>query len=180
MYNLIFRLGELYALNQNNDSALYWYNKIISDNPNHQLHYLCKTRLSLLKTNKLYDYLDGKDSLKLEILISLNNEEYNYNSLPIILDILQNLNVDYKKSLTIFKKTFIVNNIESSYASFKLSQYMLVNGDYVNARKYAALSLRYKAGNIFITAMQSQFEKANWFYKNSNIFMDKFVYATQQ
>ncbi|MCK7524803.1 MAG: hypothetical protein MZV64_47955 [Ignavibacteriales bacterium] len=146
-----------------NDSASYYYKKIIEDNPNHQLNYLCNTRLSLLEENKLHEYLDGSDSLKLKVLISLNEQDYNYHSLPIIVDILQNQNIDYKKSLSIFNKTFIVNNIESSYAAFKLSQYMLENYDFVNARKYAALSLRYKERNIFLTAMQAQFEKASWF-----------------
>jgi hypothetical protein len=178
--NMIFRLAELYSLNMQNDSASYYYKKIIEENPNHQLNYLCNTRLSLIEENKLHEYLDGSDSLKLKILISLNEKEYNYHSLPIIVDILQNQNIDYKKSLSIFNKTFIVNNIESSYAAFKLSQYMLGNYDFVNARKYAALSLRYKERNIFLTSMQAQFEKASWFLKNSNQVMDKFVYATAQ
>ena len=88
----------------------------------------------------------AKDSLKLDILISLNDKEYNYNSLPIIIDLLQSRKADYKKSLSIFNKTFIVENIESSFAAFKLSQYMMANSDYVNSRKYAALSIRYKNG----------------------------------
>jgi hypothetical protein len=176
--NMIFRLAELYSQNMQNDSASYYYKKIIEDNPNHQLNYLCNTRLSLLEENKLHEYLDGSDSLKLKVLISLNEQDYNYHSLPIIVDILQNQNIDYKKSLSIFNKTFIVNSIESSYAAFKLSKYMLGNYDFVNARKYAALSLRYKERNIFLTVMQTQFEKASWFLKNSNQVMDKFVHAT--
>ena len=82
--NMIFRLAELYSLNMQNDSAAYYYKKIIEDNPNHQLNYLCNTRLSLLEENKLHEYLDGSDSLKLKVLISLNEQDYNYHSLPII------------------------------------------------------------------------------------------------
>jgi hypothetical protein len=167
-HNMIFRLGDLYALNFEYDSASIWYNKIVKDSPNHQLNYLSNTRLSLIEYNKLQEYLDGSDSLKLEVLISLNNKIYNYGSLPIIIDLLRNQNIDYKKSLSIFNKTFIVDNIQSSYAAFKLSQFMLDNNDYVNARKYAALSLRFKNGNLFFSAMQEQFEKAIWFFKNSN------------
>ncbi len=138
------------------------------------------TRLKLLKENKLYEYLNGSDSLKLKILITLNEKEYNYHSLPIIADILQNQSIDYRKSLTIFNKTFIVNKLESSYAAFKLSQYMLENFDFVNARKYAALSLRYKENNMFYTSMRAQYKKSSWFIKNSNQVMDKFVYSTEQ
>jgi hypothetical protein len=177
-HNMIFRLGDLYALNFEYDSASIWYNKIVKDSPNHQLNYLSNTRLSLIEYNKLQEYLDGSDSLKLEVLISLNNKIYNYGSLPIIIDLLRNQNIDYKKSLSIFNKTFIVDNIQSSYAAFKLSQFMLDNNDYVNARKYAALSLRFKNGNLFFSAMQEQFEKAIWFFKNSNQVLDDFKYVT--
>lgn len=83
---MVFRLAELYALNFNNESASFWFSKIIYENPNHQLVYLSKTRLGLLSANKLFEYIDGEDSLKLNILISLNGKEYNYSSLPIIMD----------------------------------------------------------------------------------------------
>ena len=79
--NMIFRLAELYSLNMQNDSAAYYYKKIIEENPNHQLNYLCNTRLSLLDENKLHEYLDGSDSLKLKVLISLNEQDYNYHPL---------------------------------------------------------------------------------------------------
>jgi len=179
-YNMVFRLAELYALNFNTESASFWFNKIIYDNPNHQLVYLSKKRLGLLSANKLFEYIDGEDSLKLNILISLNGKEYNYSSLPIIMDLLLSRKVDYKQSLAIFNKTFIVDDIESSFAALKLSQYMLTNGDFVNARKYAALSLRYKNGNMFLNAMQDQFEKASWFVKNSSRVLDKFVYVSEK
>ncbi|HEX9251339.1 MAG TPA: hypothetical protein VF870_03810 [Ignavibacteriaceae bacterium] len=178
-HNLIFRLAELYALDLQYDSAAFYYNKIINDNVSQQLNYLCNTRLSLIEGNKLFEYVDGSDSLKLEILISLNQKEYNYNSLPIIIDLIQNQNIDYKKSLSIFNKRFIVNNIISSFAAFRLSNYMLANNDFINARKYAALSLRYKENNMFYTAMQEQFEKADWLVKNSIKFLDKFVYVSK-
>lgn len=176
-YNMLFKLGELYTLNFVNDSAANCFEKIISENPNHQLKYLSNTRLSLLQSNRLKEYLEGSDSLKLSILIELNDEHYQYNSIPIIIDLLNNLKVDYKASLSIFNKTFIVDNLESSYAAFKLSEYMLDNIDYVNARKYAALSLRIKDQNIFYTALQEQYKKANWFLRNADQVEDKFVYS---
>lgn len=154
---------------------MFW--KIISENPNHQLKYLSNTRLSLLQSNRLKEYLEGSDSLKLSILIELNDEHYQYNSIPIIIDLLNNLKVDYKASLSIFNKTFIVDNLESSYAAFKLSEYMLDNNDYVNSRKYAALSLRIKDQNIFYTALQEQYKKTNWFLRNADQVEDKFVYS---
>ena len=176
-YNLIFKLGDLRALNYENDSAIYYYNKIISANPNHQLKYLSTTRLNLLQRNRLIEYLEGSDSLKLELLKELNDKQYHYSSLSIIIDLLSNLKVDYKASLGIFNKAFIVDNLESSYSAFKLSQYMLENNDYVNARKYAALSLRIKDQNLFYKAMQEQFIKSKWFLKNGYQVLDKFKFS---
>lgn len=162
--NLIFRLGDLYALDYQNDSSAYWYNKIVFANPNFHFNYLIGVRLSLLEENNLKIYLTENDSIKLEILTDLNDSNYNYNSIPVIIDLLQSQKVNYDISLSIFNKTFIVDNLESSYAAFKLSQYMLANLDFANGRKYAALSLRFAKGNPFFVVMKKNFEKANFFF----------------
>ncbi len=172
--HLIFRLGDLYASNQQDDSSTYWFNKVVIENPNHQLNYLSSSRLSLLEVNKLKKYLNGKDSLRLKILIELNRNQYHYNSVPIIVDLLKHQSANYKSSLSIFNKTFIVDNLESSYAAFKISQYMLSNGDYINGRKYAALSLRFKDNNPFYISMKENFEKANWLYVNASDVLESF------
>ncbi len=176
--NLYFRLGDMYSLNGNNSQAANYFGKIINDNPNYQLNYLSETRLSLIQIKKLNEYLNGSDSLKLKILIDLNEKKYNYNSIPIITNLFRNQKVDYRQTLKIFNKTFIVDNIRNSYAAFCLSEYMLENYDYINARKYSALSLRVNEGNIFYTAMYQQFKKANWFYKNANQISEGFVYTS--
>jgi hypothetical protein len=177
--NLYLRLGDLHALSSNDSSASSCYQKIIIDNPNHQLNYLCKTRLNLLPIHKLKEYLDGNDSLKLKILIDLNENKYEYNSIPIIVDLLNNQKVNYSKAIKIFNKTFIVDNIESSFAAFKLSEYMLEKNDYINSRKYAALSLRVKDKNIFYKAINQQFKKADWFIKNANKVLNSFNYVSE-
>ena len=173
-YNLVFRLGDLYARNQQNDSSTYCFNRLVTENPNHQLNYLSSTRLSLLEENKLDEYLQGKDSLRLKILIDLNSDKYDYTSIPIIVDLLKYQRGDYRSSLSIFSKTFVVDNLESSYAAFKISQYMLANGDYINGRKYAALSLRFKDKNPFYSALKENFEKANWLFANASDVLESF------
>lgn len=176
-HNMIFRLAELYAIDLQNDSAVHYYKKIIEDEPNYQLISLANTRLKLLKANNLQEYIQGNDSSRFKILVVLNEKEYEYSSIPIIIELMKNLRIDYQKSLGIFNKTFIVNNIESSYAAFKLSEYMLENTDYINARKYAALSLRFKEDNIFYQVMQMQFRKSSWFIKNANKLLDNFIFV---
>ena len=69
--------------------------------------------------------------------------------------------------------------MESSYAAYKLSQYMLENFDYINARKYAALSLRVKEYNPFYIVMQEHFNKTNWFYKNADRTSEKIVFVSK-
>jgi tetratricopeptide (TPR) repeat protein len=167
--NLIFRLGDLYAIDNQNDPSVNLYNEILYANPNYHFDYLIKTRLSLIEKNKLQTYLIENDSVKLELLIELNDSSCNYNSIPIILGLLESQKNNYNKSLSIFNKTFIVDNLESSFAAFKLSQYMLRNLDFANGRKYAALSLRFKYENPFYSIMKENFEKANSFFINKKI-----------
>ncbi|HCY77829.1 MAG TPA: hypothetical protein DHV28_18115 [Ignavibacteriales bacterium] len=176
-HNMIFRLAELYAINLQNDSAAYYYKKIVEDEPNYQLINLANTRLKLLEANNLQEYIKGNDSLRFKMLVVLNEKVYEYSSIPIIIELMENLNIDYQKSLIVFNKTFIVENIESSIAAYKLSEYMFENSDYVNAKKYAALSLRFKEDNIFYKAMQMQFKKSNWFVKNANKLLDNFIFV---
>jgi hypothetical protein len=168
----------LYASNQQIDSSLLCFNELVDANPNQVLNYLSSTRLSLLKENKLRTYLDGENSLKLNLLVELNRNQYHYNSLPIIIDLIFFQKVNYKASLSIFNKTFTVDNLESSYAAYKLSQFMLENEDYINARKYAALSLRVKEGNSFYTAMLEHYKKTNWFFKNARKVLGSFTFDT--
>jgi len=166
-HNLIFRLGDLYAMDKQNELSASIYNKIVVANPNYRFNYLVRTRLDLFQRSKLFEYLDETDSVKLKLLIELNDSSYRYNSIPILIDILKLRKFNYSKSLSIFNKTFIVDDIESSYAAFKLSQYMLSNFDFANGRKYAALSLRHKNENPFYAVMKKNFEKANSFFLNN-------------
>jgi len=101
-----------------------------------------------------------------EIINKLNDSTYNYNSIPVMINLSQRLKINYEEFIREFNKTFIVDNLESSYAAFKLSQYMLANLDFANGRKYAALSLRYKDKNPFYKVMKDNYQKANYFFTN--------------
>jgi len=167
-YNLKFRIADLYAMNNDIDSAKHNYEDIIKAKPHYALEFLSYTRLSLLSIDRLKDYIEGDDSTKYKTLLELNSNEYNYNSIPVLLNLIEELKIDYHTVLQSFNRTFIVSNIESSFAAYQLSKFMLKNGDYSNARKYSALSLRHKEKNPFIYAMNENFRKANWFYKDAD------------
>jgi hypothetical protein len=53
---------------------------------------------------------------------------------------------------------------------------MLENGDYIGSRKMAALSIRFKNGNPFLTAFKYNFDKATWFSLNAEKVSSTFHY----
>lgn len=166
-FYLQLRLADLLALDDQIDSARYYYTNLTSEVANYSLYFNVKTRLALLGKGLCEEYINVKDSIKYYTLLKLNEENYEYNSLPALIDLSLALNKNYTKVKKSLNKTFIVDDIESSYAAFKLSEYMMLKGDYINARKYAALCLRYREYNPFYFVMQQNFAKANWFYFNA-------------
>lgn len=164
-YLIYFRIAELSALEEKKALADINYNIILENNPSYNLTFLSKVRLNLLQRDLLKNYLEGNDSVKYNILVKLNKDSLDYNLIPVILNLSEELKLNYRQVIKNFSKTFIIDNLESSYAAYKLSRYMLANKDYPNARKYAALALRYKGHNPFYTTMKEHYEKTNWFFQ---------------
>ncbi|MEO8231082.1 MAG: hypothetical protein ABI638_02285, partial [Ignavibacteriota bacterium] len=125
--NLYFRLGDIYALSNDNTKSELCYKTLIDENPNFSLVSLSNLRLSLLEKNILKDYLNEDDSTKYSLLRQLNDSSYNFSSIPVLISLSNELKINYANFIKGFKKTFIVDNLESSYAAFKLSEYMLEN-----------------------------------------------------
>ena len=50
---------------------------------------------------------------------------------------------------------------------------MLANNDFVNAKKMAGLSLRYKSNINFNIILQEQFSKTRWFLSNGDSLLNK-------
>ncbi len=176
-FNLLFRLGDLYVQSGKIDSANSVYKKLVNYNPNFYLTMLSNVRLALIEGNQIKNYIASNDSVKYNILLNLNRDAYNYSSIPVLIDLAQVIGVEYNKFIKNFNKVFTIDNVESSYALFKLSQYMLENGDYTGSRKMAALSLRFKDKNPFIISLQQNFEKANWFSLNADKILSTFQYT---
>ncbi len=175
-FNLLFRLGDLYAQSGKIDSAAAVYKKLADYNPNYNLTMIAKVRLALIENNQIKNYAGSNDSVKYKILLNLNKNAYNYNSIPVLIDLSKQIGIEYKTFLKNFDKIFNFDSVESSYALFKLSRYMLENGDYIGSRKMAALSLRFKNGNPFLTAFKYNFDKATWFSLNAEKVSSTFHY----
>lgn len=170
-YHLKFMLADTYAHFEEIESAKRIYKYLAASNPHRQIYYLAKTRLKLIEENKLNEYILGNDSTKFEILKMINQKIYGYNTIPVLIEAAKAVKIDYKTFLKIFDKTIIVNDIPGSYAMYKLSQFMLENGDYINARKMSSLALRFKESNPFIEAIKEEFEKSQWFIYNADKFL---------
>ena len=70
--------------------------------------------------------------------------------------------------ISTFNREFEVGNYTSSYAMLKLSEYMMDNLDFIRARKIAMLAMNFKTDENFNKILKANFEKANWFYYNSD------------
>ncbi len=165
-FDLQLRLADLYTHSDQSDSAIILYNSLIEENANYNLKRLAKVRIELLNDGELKNYLSGNDSVKFNILKGINEHNYFYNSIDLLLQLAEALNIDYKTLQKIFDKTYTIDDIESSYAVYKLSQYLLEQGNYSSSRKIAALSLRFKIGNPFYNSFKQNYDKVNWFYYN--------------
>jgi tetratricopeptide (TPR) repeat protein len=175
-FNLLFVLGDLYAKNGNFNSAINIFEKLVESNPNLGIKRASLFRLKLLEQNIILDYLSDNDTLKFNVLKQLNENEYDYNTFPILISLSKSLKIDKKDFIKIFNKTFVVDDLFKSYGIFKLSQYILEIGDYSNSRKLAALSLRYKKSNPYLKALEENFDKANWFFYNADKIKSTFIY----
>ena len=175
-YNLKFKIADLYSLNNQFDLAVNNYHYLISKNPNKELVMISRVRKNLIENGLIKEYLNGNDTIMFNSVKVLNDSNYNYNSIPLLISLLEKLEIDIKDAVKYFDKAFAVNDLESSYAAFKLSEYLLKNGDYLNSRKYAALSLRYKDHNPYYFVMKENLKKATWFNNNYIELLKKFKF----
>lgn len=172
-YNLQLILADLFARIDLFDTADSIYSNIVVEFPNRRLYYLSLTRIALVESKKIKDYLDGTDFDKYSILLDLNNGKYNYASLPIIIDLSRSVNESVSLFENRINKKFVVDSYISSYAAFKLSEYLMENFDFINAKKFAGLSLRYDKDKNFYSILKENLNKTEWFNKNANLLLDK-------
>ncbi|MBT8378971.1 MAG: hypothetical protein KJN64_07065, partial [Ignavibacteria bacterium] len=172
-YNLIFRLADLLVKAGRFEEAKVNFETLKNSKPNLRLELLAQLRLILMKEEKISDYVFGSDYDKYFLLKELNLIQHNYSSIPIMINLSERLNENYKLFLSNLINKFEVKDFYSSYAALKLSQYMLQNFDYLNARKLAGLSLRYKNDNGLVEYKKENFRKAEWFHKNAGRILDE-------
>ncbi len=167
-YNLEFKLADLLAENNLNVKADSIYNRIVKQNPNRTFYYLANLRLTLIKNDSLlFNYLKGSDTEKYLILKKVNEKSTNYYAIPALINLAGSVDKEYQLFLKQFSGKIVVDDYESSFAMYRLSNFMMQNFDFYRARKMAAFSLRYKSDKNFYEILNDNYNAVNWIYKNS-------------
>ena len=162
-----FKLADIYALSDENNQAIELYQNLEHHKPNMNLQTLSNLRMVLINEGLLKEYLLADDSLKLNLLIKLNEKKYQYSSIPSIIALTKNLRIDNEKFLSIFNKPFVNFDDYSFYAFLKLSQYLVDNFDFTRARKIAALSKRLNSDKTYAEYLDNNYKMIEWFNFNS-------------
>jgi len=165
-YDLRFRLAELYVKNSELDKAKELYYYLSNAKPSRRIELLANTRIALFNDGTIENYVSGSDYDKYSILKEVNSKSYNYSSIPLMIDLSTSLDEDYQAFLQNFENDLEVKDELSSYALYKISEYMLKNYDYVNARKMAGLALRYKGNVNLLKLTEEHYKKTEWFFRN--------------
>ncbi|RKY93352.1 MAG: hypothetical protein DRQ01_04965, partial [Ignavibacteriae bacterium] len=168
-YNLMLKLADMKAKNENLEEAKILYLDLVDKNPNRRLKYIADLRMKLSEEpERLNKYLTGSDYDKYFILKELNKQEYYYFSFPVLIRLSESLQEDYNIFLKQFEKRLIVNDYHSSYGIFLLSKYMMKSFDFLLARKMAGLSMRYREDANYLNILVENYEKTEWLYANSD------------
>ena len=169
-YLLKFRLADIYGLSGNYDNASELYSILERDRPNFNLQSLSDFRIKLISVGLLKDYLLSSDSVKFKIILKLNEKQYSYSSIPVLITLAKNLRIDYEEFLSVFDKPFVQFDEYSFFAFLKLSQFISDNFDFLRARKMAALSKRLNSNDYANEYLESNYKMIEWLYFNHNNF----------
>ena len=168
-YSLELLRGDVLVRKGNFTEAKEKYFLLNSLDPDIHLSYLSKLRMNLaINTSLIQNYIVGTDSEKYVILKKYNSDSYDFASIPVLIDLANSLKIPYKEFLRIFDKNIIVNDIYSSYACYYFSEYLMEHSDYANARKVAALSLRFNSGDEIHLFLRSHLLKSEWMNYHSD------------
>ena len=173
-FGIELKLADIDFLTGNTSGADSLYRIMLIQNPNRKYFYLAKVRLSLMNSDSLLKiYLAGNNYDRFLILKDLNVINYNYSSLPVLIDLARYFNISYAIIKQMFSKPLTVNNYESSYALYKISNFMFENLDFETAQKTGALALKYNNDPDFNLFLEENIKKINWCNSNASyIFAD--------
>jgi hypothetical protein len=169
-YLLKLKLADLYGKNHSFEKAGELYKELVSEKPSLRIDFICLIRLALLEKNNslLQKYLSGSDYDKYLVLKRINNSSNKYFCFPVMIELSQRVEEDYQLFLDYFENRITVLDYWSSFAMIKLSEYMLANLDYLNARKISTVALRFNSDPVLFSFTEENQKKNEWIFQNYN------------
>ena len=167
-YRIELKLGDLYSIQNKFFKADSIYKSLNEQSPAYNYNYLSSLRIDLVKDGLVTDYLKGNDFDKYIILKDMNLVKYNYNSIPVLIELSESFNEGYNIFIKIFNRKIKVTDFISSYSAFKLSNYMLNHLDFNEAEETASLALECNADRNFEIILKDNLTKIEWFKKNAD------------
>ncbi len=168
-YGIELKLADVDVLTSNESEADSLYQALLEQNPNRRYVSLSNLRISLMNSDSLLKtYIAGNNYDRFIILRDLNETKYDYSSIPPFIDLAKYFNISYTIIKQVFSKPFFASNIESSYALYKISDFMFEHLDFQNAQKTATLALKYNDDPDFNIFLNENINKINWCNSHSS------------
>jgi len=161
--------GDLSVRTGNSEKALSIYDTLLVQNPDIAYTNEVLLRKAILNegTDSLNAYFDKNETMKFKKLLDLNRKEILYFSIPGLLQLAAQLQIDPDSILDFLRGRMRAEDQISCYALLKVSQYALKKGDYVSARDFAILTFSYKINKDDQHSYIENLRKINWFINNA-------------
>lgn len=162
-YNMELLLGDLYVLNEKIDSAKFYYDSLIIQNPSMDYYNETFIRNYLLTNNisELKNFILGDRKKRFELLRNLNVDKLIYESIPMMIYYCSD-NTELKNLILFLQNKLEISNKISGYAAMKISQAAAKLGYYEIAQNIAVKSLSYKEDNLFLHPLTENLKLINW------------------
>ncbi len=166
-YNIEMKLADIYAVSDLSNKADSIYEKIIQENPNYYFISAAKIRLALNDDPaKLKIYLNGSNFDRFLILKYMNKSEYNYYSIPVILELASNLNININFIKKMFYRDLDTKTFPEVYSLYKLSEYLFEHLEFNSALKLAELAVKNNQNWDYDSIFQENYGIIHWSYSN--------------
>lgn len=166
-YNVEMKLADIYAISGLSNEADSIYEKIIQENPNYYLISAAKIRLTLNNDPiKLKLYLNGSNFDRFLILKDMNEKEYNYYSIPVILELASNLNINFNIIKKMFSRFLDTKTFPEVYSLYKISEYLFEHLEFNSALQLADVVVKNNHNWDYDSIFNENYNKINWSFSN--------------
>ncbi len=165
-YSALLLLGDQFSLVGKFEKADSVYNQLFEFEPTILYKNIAKIRTELIKNGSIYNYLNGSDFDKYEILKSLNESHFVDESIPILINLSEQLDENSDKFFNYLEK-FPTESI-SSNSAYEISKYLMKNYRYQESLKYAEIAVKKCSKKFELPIYESHRKEIDWFCRNSN------------